>query len=438
MRVKKGFASNGWRQFLKAGLVALAFLMAEAHAQQPEPLLQQADAALQKEDYAGAVQALETYLTLQPDDYRAEFNLAYAVSLLGRRAEAIRRYRNVLSREKDLAPAHLNLGILLLEDGNAAEAAEHLRVVVEQQPNNAKASFPLAQALSALHRTEEARALYERLLSLQPDNAPAHLALGKLLAETDPAVAEKHLRRAIELDPSLEEARLLLATVLETRAAQGADTLEEAATIYRQTLDTHPQRHDIRVRLGQVYTQQKRFSEAAKQWEMVRAAGDASPELAQALLQVYLQSPGGEKEKALPVVQEILAQDPGNPELWLLAGRLWMEKKQYREAAQRFRRVTELRPEWAPGYTNLASALYLLKDYEGTVAALAKVGQLRQDTPGTYFLRAISLDKLHQRQQAVENYQRFLETDGEKNPDQQFQARQRLRILSRELQKGYK
>ncbi|MBI4465052.1 MAG: tetratricopeptide repeat protein, partial [Acidobacteria bacterium] len=309
---------------------------------------------------------------------------------------------------------------------------------VEQQPNNAKAIFPLAQALSALNRTQEARPFYERLLSLQPNDAPAHFALGKLLAETDPAAAEKHLRRAIELDSSLEEARLALAAVLEAHAAQGENTLEEAATIYRQYLDTHPQRNDIRMRLGQVYAQQKRFSDAARQWEMVRAAGDSSPELAQALLQAYLQGSGSEKEKALPLVQEILAKDASDPELWLLAGRLRMEKKQYPEAAQQFLRVTELKPEWAQGYTNLASALYLLKDYAGTVAALAKVGQLWQDTAGTYFLRAISLDELHQRPQALENYQRFLETDGAKNPDQEFQARQRIRILSREIQKGMK
>ncbi|MBI3895746.1 MAG: tetratricopeptide repeat protein [Acidobacteria bacterium] len=437
MRVKNGFARNGRRQVLKVGLVALAFLTGEAYAQQAEELLQQADTALQKEDYAGAAQALETYLLQKPEDYRAEFNLAYAYSFLGRRAEAIRRYQNVLSREKDLIPAHLNLGILLLEEGNPAEAEPHLRAVVEQQPDNAKALLRLAQVLSALNRIEESRAFYEQLLTLEPDNASAHFDLGKLLAETDPAAAEKHLRRALELDSSLETARLSLAAVLETRAAQGADTLEEAATIYRQILDAHPQREDLRMRLGQVYARQNRFSDAAKQWEMVRAGGDSSPELAQALLQVYLQSTGG-KEKALPLIQEILAQDSSNAELWLLAGRLWIEKKQYREAARQFQKVTELRPEWSPGYTNLATALHLLKDYAGTIAALAKVAQLRQDTPGTYFLRAISLDQLRQRQPALENYQRFLETDDGKNPDQEFQARQRVRIISKEIQKGFK
>ena len=69
------------------------------------------------------------------------------------------------------------------------------------------------------------------------------------------------------------------------------------------------------------------------------------------------------------------------------------------------------------------------------MAALAKVAALRQDTAGTHFLRAISLDKLHQIEPALENYQRFLELDAGKNADQEFQARQRIRILSLELRR---
>jgi tetratricopeptide (TPR) repeat protein len=110
-----------------------------------------------------------------------------------------------------------------------------------------------------------------------------------------------------------------------------------------------------------------------------------------------------------------------------------MQQRQYQQAATAFRRVTEIEPERAEGYTNLASALYLLKDYSGTAKALEKVAALQEDTAGTYFLRAITLDKLGQQRPALENYQRFLASDEKKNPDQEFQARQRSQILSRDL-----
>jgi hypothetical protein len=45
------------------------------------------------------------------------------------------------------------------------------------------------------------------------------------------------------------------------------------------------------------------------------------------------------------------------------------------------------------------------------------------------------LDKLHQIKPAKDAYQRFLVLSQGKNPDQEFQARQRARILQREIDK---
>jgi tetratricopeptide (TPR) repeat protein len=112
-----------------------------------------------------------------------------------------------------------------------------------------------------------------------------------------------------------------------------------------------------------------------------------------------------------------------------------MERKQYREAAESFRRVTQLNPQSAEGHTNLASVLYLLQDYPGCLAALDQVAALGADTAGTYFLRAITLDKMQQKAGALENYRRFVEVNGAKNPDQEFQARQRIRVLQREVRR---
>ena len=414
-----------------AATIAVLFVAGLRAQTTAEPLLQEANTALVEGDYAAAAAALETYLAQQPEDYRAEFNLAFAYSMTGRRGEAIRHYKNVLSREKGLTAAHLNLGILLLQEGNAAEAVDHFRPVVKERPRDVSANLYLAEALTSAGRSPEAREAYEQVLKLKPDHVPALLAYAELMEETDPAAAEEHLRRALLMDTSLEEARLSLAALLEARAAEGADTLGEAAEIYRQYLETHPDRSDLRWRLGQIYALQKRFSAATEQFEAARAAGDTSLELAKELLQTYLE--GQETEKAEALLREMLSQDEGNAEWRLLYGRLRMDKKQYREAVEQFLRVTELRPQWVEGYTNLASALYLLKNYEATVKALEPVAALQQDTAGTYFLRAISLDKLHVLQPALENYQRFLELDAGRNPDQEFQARQRIKVLLREL-----
>ena len=54
---------------------------------------------------------------------------------------------------------------------------------------------------------------------------------------------------------------------------------------------------------------------------------------------------------------------------------------------------------------------------------------------GNQFFRAIILDKLKQLKPALEAYQKFLTLSKGEHPDQEFQARQRARILQRELEK---
>jgi tetratricopeptide (TPR) repeat protein len=115
---------------------------------------------------------------------------------------------------------------------------------------------------------------------------------------------------------------------------------------------------------------------------------------------------------------------------------LRMEKKQYPEAAVEFREATKLQPDSPDGFKNLASAFYLMEKYQATIETLERIAELKADIAGTYFLRAICLDKLHIRRAALENYQNFLKSDAGKNPDQEFQARTRSRIIDLEIKKG--
>ena len=79
--------------------------------------------------------------------------------------------------------------------------------------------------------------------------------------------------------------------------------------------------------------------------------------------------------------------------------------------------------------------LYMMGDYPQSLAALERARELGQDTAGNWFFRAIMLDKLRQIKPALEAYQKFLALSQGKNPNQEFQARQRSRLLQKELDK---
>ena len=69
------------------------------------------------------------------------------------------------------------------------------------------------------------------------------------------------------------------------------------------------------------------------------------------------------------------------------------------------------------------------------MAALDKVRALGAESAGHFYLRAITLDRLQRPKEALEAYNKFLASSQNVNPDQEFIARQRVKVLERELGK---
>ena len=79
--------------------------------------------------------------------------------------------------------------------------------------------------------------------------------------------------------------------------------------------------------------------------------------------------------------------------------------------------------------------LYLLERYPQVLAALDQARQLGDQSPANFYFHAIIYDKLHDLKPALENYDKFLAASQGKNPDEEFKARQRARIIQKELSK---
>jgi hypothetical protein len=57
------------------------------------------------------------------------------------------------------------------------------------------------------------------------------------------------------------------------------------------------------------------------------------------------------------------------------------------------------------------------------------------ETPAYHYFRAILLDKQRELKPALESYQKFLQLSQGQNPDEEFKARQRVRIIENELKR---
>ena len=112
-----------------------------------------------------------------------------------------------------------------------------------------------------------------------------------------------------------------------------------------------------------------------------------------------------------------------------------MHLEKYPEAEAEFSMCLKLDPQNLDAFRGVAMSLYFQKKYPEAIPLLEKLASLPNPPAAVFFLLATSYDHLHIRLQALENYERFLKLSQDQNPDQEWQARQRAKLLRRELRK---
>src|SRR5688572_13164955 len=144
-----------------------------------------------------------------------------------------------------LSDAALELGLLQKRLGNNQAASQLLMVLFRQSENDAASLLRAGRAAAALagrareanslfrsaaafgpdpaietawgmlflqtHNRAEAVKSFQNALAQDPTWAPAHAGLGRALSEDDPPAAAAAAARALEIDPLLADADLLLA-----------------------------------------------------------------------------------------------------------------------------------------------------------------------------------------------------------------------------------
>ncbi len=354
-------------------------------AQSPD-LVEQGDRALDAKQYDRAVELFSKAARADPKDYAAEFQLGLAYSLLGKDADAIPHYKAALTLKPDLAEAQLNLGLSLLRIKDPAAAQPYLE--------SALAAKPSATAESALGRSLERQ--------------------GNL------AAAEPHLRKAIAMDPTRRDDLLELASLYES-AKQG----DQAMAIYRE----FPDRPQAQERLSVLLADAGQPAEAISALEAAVAASPTE-ENRLALAQAYVNAK--QLAKAEPIVAMLVDLEPRDRETRLFYGKILRDERKLPEAATQFEILLESHADVPEPWSELANVLMVMQQYPRALDALDHVRALGAEKAGDVFYRALALDHLNKRAEAIESYRRFLEMSQGKLPTQEFQARQRARILEDE------
>lgn len=380
--------------------------------------------ALDERNYALAAECFEKILAAEPKDWSARFHLALAQSLLDKDDLAIANYRQVLAEQAGLYQAQVNLGVLLLRRKQAGEAIPLLEAAAAQKPKEFRPLFYLAEARAGAGDWTRAEADYRAALELDAKSAACAAGLARALARQsrldDAAV---FYRRAAELDPEYQSALLELASLYEA-----ARKPAEAMALYQK----FPSNPAARERLGGLLLEAGKAVEALPHLEAAHAQSP-TPASRLALATAYLRNK--QPEKGLPLLEAAVAAEPENYDLRMLFGRAQRDQRQFAPAAREFFRATQLKPDSTEAWSELAGMLILLENYQQALAALDRLRAMGGETAAHHYFRAIILDRLKDFKPALESYQKFLAMSQNRNPDEEFKARQRIRIIQKELSK---
>jgi Flp pilus assembly protein TadD len=181
--------------------------------------------------------------------------LAVVLAVRGDDAGALRAVEQAVSLAHDNFDAQLALGRVLFGMGDDSGATRAFRAANGLRPSNGQALFYLATSLERAGDAIGALTTYRELITLQPGMAEGHLGLGVLLLKRSGSEVEegiKELRRALEINPNIYEARVTLgrALIAQGRADEALEHLRRAAELAPNNPEPHYQMSLAYRRLG--------------------------------------------------------------------------------------------------------------------------------------------------------------------------------------------
>jgi tetratricopeptide (TPR) repeat protein len=318
--------------------------------------------------------------------------------------EAETAFRALIAKGDPGGIASLSLGEMLERRGRQADAVAIYDSALAAKKESIELSA--ARARAAAHR------LPPPLESLRAAAAQAMIAPATaLLAEKEEEIALAYLRLALRLDPSRDEAWLLVGDILEAggdatgaRVAYGkvrpganqytaariklawsyqtAGDKEAALAAARQTAVAEPADDDAQVTLADLLRADERYDESAKVLDgLIQAKGDAAD-----WKLLYMRAVDYEESDrwadAERDLQSALKKRPDEPELLNFLGYSWIDRGvRLPEAIAMVEKAVDLQPDSGAMIDSLGWGYYRLGNYPAAVRQLEKAIILEPGDP---------------------------------------------------------
>jgi tetratricopeptide (TPR) repeat protein len=388
-------------------------------------MLDQAEALLAKRNYSAAQPLLQQATANDPKSYQAWYDLAYCEQALNHNSEALTAYKKSLEINPKVFETNLNLGLLMANSADRDQAIYYLQAATQLQPvsNPAQAREHAWLALGRLKASSnpaEAERAFAEATKLVPADFEPHLMLAELY-ENSSKLAEARTEYQQALAGAQGEARRRALRGL-VNISLGSKQYAEAEKGVREYLVTNPADSQAHLLLGRLLAAQGKNEDALAELSRVGSEDNAQVLREKASLLMEL----NRETEAVPIYKQLVNQDGSDAQLRYEYGLALMHRHQWPDAETQLLAAAKLNPNLADAYGDLAVVASENQHYDLALKALDIRTKLLGDNPGTYFLRATSLDHLRRFPEATQSYKQFLAAANGKYPDEEWKARHRL------------
>jgi tetratricopeptide (TPR) repeat protein len=233
---------------------------------------------------------------------------------------------------------------------------------------------------------------------------PVRLALAALAVAAAPAAAQtSHAAGKIAISTASTEAR---ADFVKGRTLAENLRLEDSREYFRSAIAKDPDFAIAHLNLATSAPTGTEFFEHLN--HAVKLAGKASPG-ERLVIHAAEAGANGDAAKALALLQQLVAQYPGDERGHFQLGTAYFGRQEYEKAIAEYRRATEIAPGFAPAYNIVGYAYRTMGRYDEAEGAFKKYIELIPNDPNPYDSYAELLMKMGRFDESIAQYRKALE-----------------------------
>ena len=277
----------------------------------------------------------------------------------GRRADAVALYDQALQQ----APA--DIGLKQARARAAGRGKPPPLPTVRE--GAARALLPAATAFAGDRQNEMALAYVRMSLYLDPTREDARVLLGDILTALDETESAREVYAGIpENSPYYPGVRAKLAW-----SYQGAHEAEEGLAMAKQAFDASPTDRDAAVTYADLLRANERYAESARVLDGVIAQAGGAPDWRLLYMRGIALERSGQWPAAEKDLTAALAQQPNEPDLLNYLGYAWIDRgERLSEAMDMVKRAVAANPRSGAMVDSLGWAYYRIGDYRNAVDKL--------------------------------------------------------------------